>query len=299
MATKSSKIAVTLEPELKQKLREYGKENQIKNFSGVILAILDDYFDDSGNRKKGATLDLTSIVSSFESLAQRVSDLEGLSAKGNASTPKPILKSKVSTEGSPTEDTATGKTTTADTATAKLATPVQKAGTKKRTSQNLGTSTSNVSPVASSSKSTSTLRKIRTSSTTAKSSSQAAPTAKTPPKSKSGTGRSIKSKIARTTNRNAPTPISPTSRTTSASVPKAPVNPNAEKAKTTKAKTTRTKPTGKWMSTREAFEMFGGDLSWSRFSKLTPEELKARFNLNSDLSRKVRGSRFNQWLTLD
>ena len=233
MATKSSKIAVTLQPSLKQKLREYGKENQIKNFSGVILAILDEYFgsSDSASSSSAPSSDVMALI---QELTTRVAKLES-GATATTSTaapekPKKPAKPKVTTR----------KSTTATKAAAK---PKPKAATKTTTRK------------------------------TAKTEKPAKPVKKTATKAA------------------APKTKAKTTRSTKAS------------SKATSAKSSKAAPVKKgkgsgnqWMSTREAFNMYGGDLSWSRFSKLTPEELKERFNLDSDLTRKVRGSRFNQWL---
>ncbi|MEM9136108.1 MAG: hypothetical protein AAGB01_01985 [Cyanobacteria bacterium P01_F01_bin.42] len=247
MATKSSKIAVTLQPGLKQKLREYGKDNQIKNFSGVILAILDEYL--GGSAPATSSSSSSDVLDLIQSLTDRVNALEN---------------------GAATNSDAIAETTD-------VAKP--KGGNGRRGAR----STSRSKP--------------KTSATVQKSSDRSSGTATRAPKStvvkkakptKATKGAASKTKSTRSV------------KSSSKSAP-------AKKSKPTLKPKTRRAPAGRksakatkaeeWMSTREAFNIYGGSLSWSRFSKLTPEELKERFNLDSDLSRKVRGSRFNQWLT--
>ena len=236
MAMKSSKIAVTLQPSLKQKLREYGKENQIKNFSGVILAILDEYLGGDAS-PSSQPADLWQVINE---LTARVDQLEGGSATTTASKEKPkkVLKSR-------TTKPAPAKTKT-EKPSAKPASKTSRVDKPAKPSKKTASTRTSTKSAATKSKPTRAV----------KASSKSAPVKKT--------------KAASTTRRT-----------------------------TTPSKSSKTKSASKkqWMSTREAFEMYGGNLSWSRFSKLTPEELKDRFNLDSDLSRKVRGSRFNQWLT--
>ena len=238
MAMKSSKIAVTLEPSLKQKLREYGKENQIKNFSGVILSILDEHFGTADTSASPPT----DLWQTIRELTARVDQLEG----GTATTTSPKEKPKKVIKPKATTKTTTAKPKVVKSAS-KVAKPEKPAKPVKKASAKTATK--------SSAKSAATKAKSTTKSTrSTKSASKAAPVKK----AKAGSTR------------------------------------GASTRKSSKTKASK----NQWMSTREAFDMYGGNLSWSRFSKLTPEELKERFNLDSDLSRKVRGSRFNQWLTL-
>lgn len=233
MAMKSSKIAVTLEPSLKQKLREYGKENQIKNFSGVILAILDEHFGVS-DASATSPADLWQVI---RELTDRVDQLEGGTATTVTSKDKPkkVLKPKTSVKAAAAKPKVVKSASSSK--PEKISKPVKKSAATKTTKP--------------STKSTATKAKTKAKSTrTTKTSSKSTPIKKS---------KTISTR------------------------------------KSSKAKATAS---NQWMSTREAFDLYGGNLSWSRFSKLTPEELKERFNLDSDLSRKVRGSRFNQWLTL-
>jgi len=53
----------------------------------------------------------------------------------------------------------------------------------------------------------------------------------------------------------------------------------------------------RWLSTREAFNtLTDPDVSYERFRRLTPEQLMGRFNLASDLTRRIPGSNTSRWL---
>lgn len=53
----------------------------------------------------------------------------------------------------------------------------------------------------------------------------------------------------------------------------------------------------RWLSTREAFDsLVEPDVSYERFRRLTPEQLMSRFNLASDLTRRIPGSNTSRWL---
>jgi outer membrane biosynthesis protein TonB len=250
MAMKSSKIAVTLEPSLKQKLREYGKDNQIKNFSGVILAILDAYFKDTDSPSSPPT----DLWQTIRELTARVEKLEGgVPTTGIPNEkPKTILNPKTSVKAVATKPVAKPKV-------AKVSSPVTSKVTKPAKPAKPAQSAQPAKP-------TKPVKKVVVAKTPVKTSTKSSAT-------KTKTTQIVKST----------TKAVPLTKSKVVSIRKSP-----------KAKASQ----NQWMSTREAFDMYGGNLSWSRFSKLTPEELKERFNLDSDLSRKVRGSRFNQWLTL-
>lgn len=250
MAMKSSKIAVTLEPSLKQKLREYGKDNQIKNFSGVILAILDAYFKDTDSPSSPPT----DLWQTIRELTARVEKLEGgVATTGIANeTPKTILNPKTSVKAVATKPVAKPKV-------AKVSSPVTSKVTKPAKPAKPAQAAQPAKPAK-------PVKKVVVAKTPVKTSTKSSAT-------KTKTTQIVK----------ATTKAAPVTKSKVVSIRKSP-----------KAKASQ----NQWMSTREAFDMYGGNLSWSRFSKLTPEELKERFNLDSDLSRKVRGSRFNQWLTL-
>ncbi|MCM1981346.1 hypothetical protein [Lyngbya confervoides] len=243
---KSSKIAVPLQPDIKQKLREYGKKNQIKNFSGVILAILNEHFSSSNSSPSPSVTDappsipdapppINEIMATLEKLSERVASLEGelattQEAKAPAeSSPKPPVRRRRTREKPETKPTRTRSE------------PTNRSNVSARPVNNRGRASGSV-----------------------KSSSKSAPTKK-----------------AQT-----PAPVKPK-------------KPNAASGRPTRSSRRKSSGgEGEWISTREAFNLFGGDLSWSRFSKLTPEELEERFDLESDVNRKVRGSRFNKWLRL-
>lgn len=53
---------------------------------------------------------------------------------------------------------------------------------------------------------------------------------------------------------------------------------------------------GRWLTTREAWDLYGEGISQNTFRKLTPEDLLRRFNLESDLSRRVHGKTDSRWL---
>ncbi len=53
----------------------------------------------------------------------------------------------------------------------------------------------------------------------------------------------------------------------------------------------------RWLSTREAFDaLVDADVSYERFRRLTPDQLLSRFNLASDLTRRIPGSNTSRWL---
>lgn len=51
-----------------------------------------------------------------------------------------------------------------------------------------------------------------------------------------------------------------------------------------------------WLTTREAHELYGGTLSFARFRKLSPEQLKSRFNLESDANRRGKAGNKGRWI---
>jgi hypothetical protein len=51
-----------------------------------------------------------------------------------------------------------------------------------------------------------------------------------------------------------------------------------------------------WLTTREAHEVYGGSLSYESFRKLSPDQLKTRFNLEADVTRRGKGKQKGQWL---
>ena len=52
-----------------------------------------------------------------------------------------------------------------------------------------------------------------------------------------------------------------------------------------------------WLTTREAFDrLVDPDVTYDRFRRLTPDQLLSRFNLASDLTRRIPGSNTSRWL---
>ena len=53
-----------------------------------------------------------------------------------------------------------------------------------------------------------------------------------------------------------------------------------------------------WLTTREAYQQLQGEIeiSWNRFRRLTPEALRARFNLEAAPERKQPGRTDSCWL---
>ena len=51
-----------------------------------------------------------------------------------------------------------------------------------------------------------------------------------------------------------------------------------------------------WLTTKEAHEKYGGKTKIGTFRKMRPEQLKERFGLEADESRKGRGGKADKWL---
>ena len=55
-------------------------------------------------------------------------------------------------------------------------------------------------------------------------------------------------------------------------------------------------PNSKWLTSKEAHEKYGGQTKIGTFRKMKPEQLKERFGLEADKSRKGRGGKPAKWL---
>ena len=76
-----------------------------------------------------------------------------------------------------------------------------------------------------------------------------------------------------------------------------PNQPRATKqAITPDNKIDNTPTTTEWLTTKEAYEMYGSGVTYDAFRKTNPEKMLERFGLEADLSRKTPGEHSSQWL---